>query len=270
MNAIYIYLLALIQGLSEFLPISSSGHLAVVQDFLLKNISSQEKLILDVFLHGGTLLAMLLYFRKDIYVLTKGSIQSLRNKTINKELKIALYITLATIITGIGGILLEHRIETMITNISFIAILFIINGINLVIASKITKPTEDDLSRIGIIKTIIITIAQLFALLPGISRSGSTISAALYSKVKPQQAFQFSFYIAIPAILGANILKIYEVIHKHIAMSIALSTIIIAVIIAFISGYLAIILLKRFTEKLNLIPFGIYTILLGIIILIIK
>jgi len=186
-------ILAIVQGITEFLPVSSSGHLA-----LLQNYFGEVNLSLDIILHFATLLSILVYFRKDIISILQDF---LTLKTKSENFKLAIFIIIATIPAGIAGFFFREIIEKTFSNLGLIALGFVISGMFLFTASlkKGDKP-------LNIKNTFIIGLAQALALTPGISRSGSTVSAGMLLGIKREKAIRFSFLLAIPAIIGATIL----------------------------------------------------------------
>ncbi len=189
-------ILGTVQGLTEFLPVSSSGHLVILQHFFTN--FKQQGISFDVFIHLATLLAVIVYFHRDIM-----DILSLKNKK-----WISLVIT-GTIPAGIVGVLFKDRIEQMFSNLILVCFMLITTGIILFISDKctnLTKSKED----ITIFDAVIIGIFQAFAITPGISRSGSTIAAGIFRGVKRDVATRFSFILSIPAIFGAFILSLKD------------------------------------------------------------
>jgi undecaprenyl-diphosphatase len=260
-----LFLLGILQGITEFLPISSSGHLAILENILL-NVSKNSKLLIAIALHGGTLIALIYFFANDIISILKGTFKEIKQKELGKNLKLSLYIIISTIITGIIGLTLEKPIEDLFSSLTFIGIFFIINGINLIVANYIYQKFTNHRKDINLKDTIIITIGQCIALIPGISRSGSTIAFAFYRKIESYEAFKFSFYISILPILGANLLLGLKLI-KHPITDIHWLPIIIGTTSSFLFGILSLYILRYFVKRIKLHIFGIYTIILGVIVL---
>ncbi len=196
MNIYQSIILGIVQGLTEFLPVSSSGHLVIIQS-IFKNFK-QPGISFDVFLHFGTLFSVLIYFRNEIL-----DILRLKNK------KWIFLIIIATIPAGIVGILFKDFIENLFNNPILVAYALIFTGIILYCSDKIGSENKDD-SNITFVDAAIIGIAQAFAIIPGISRSGSTVSVGIFCGLKRDVAIKFSFIMSIPAILGAVVLSLKD------------------------------------------------------------
>jgi undecaprenyl-diphosphatase len=244
-------ILGIIQGLTEFLPVSSSGHLVILQSFF-KNFQ-QSGISFDVFIHCATLLAVIVYFYKDIV-----EIISMKNK------KWILLIIIATIPAGIVGVLFKDQIETAFSNVILVCIMLIITGIMLFISDKFTNLAKDK-KDITILDSIIIGCFQAFAILPGISRSGSTISAGIFRGLKRDVATKFSFILSIPAIFGALILSLKD--FKNIP-STSYIPYISGFISAFVVGLISLKLLTIIIKSKNLKYFSYYCWILSIVVFI--
>jgi undecaprenyl-diphosphatase len=205
------FILGMVQGLGEFLPISSSAHL-ILTPYLLG--WEDQGLAFDVALHWGTLLAVVTYFRKDLWNLIRGFLHSLFPRTRDFEnnlyQKLSWLIILATIPAAIFGKLFEHQVETVFRNPLLIAGTLVIGGLILWLAdkygAKIKTLTDAKWSN-----ALIIGLAQSVALVPGISRSGATIIAGLSQGFTRQDAAKFSFLMSVPVILGAGVLKLPDI-----------------------------------------------------------
>ena len=281
MTIIESIILGLIQGLTEFLPVSSSGHLDVAQKlFGLSNVP----LLFDVFLHIGTLCAVILFFRKKIWSLLKifgrwiarrpAPIENRSSApddglTGTEELgrKTIVAVIIATFITGCLGLVSNKLIPDL--NVKFIFGGFLFTAVLLVTSSIVEKRKTAHAVKTGSVRgisvaqSIIIGIAQGIGTLPGVSRSGSTISAALYSGVGRSDAGEFSFIVSIPAILGAFILELREV--GNVSSSIGLFPVIVGCCTAFVSGYFALAMLMKLIRKGKLEYFAWYLIPAGIL-----
>ena len=198
-----VIILAIIQGIAEFLPISSSAHLIIFRDLFgigKDLVNSDIELIFDISLHLGTLLAVLIYFFKDfLNMLIKGISKGIKDS----EGKIFWYIVIATIPAAIVGVLFEDIIENAIRgNFIIIGSALIIMGIIIYLCDKYSNNTRD-IDNLNIKDAVIIGVSQMFALIPGFSRSGTTISAGRYLKLNRNDASKFSFYLSAPVIMGA-------------------------------------------------------------------
>lgn len=235
----------LIQGLTEFLPISSSGHLALMQ-----SIFGKGSIASTVLLHIGTLLAVLIFFKKEIINIMIGLTKGLQDP----NAKLFFYIIIATIPAVITGLFLNDVVATVFNSSKVTFILLTINGV-FIFATKFAKRNSQ---RINSLKAIIIGLYQAIAILPGISRSGATIAIGIYLGVNPMAAFRFSFLLSIPAIIGAGIFKM-----EGLSGSLAIAW--PGFLISFISGLLTLFILRKIVVQRLFHIFGIYCIVIGII-----
>jgi len=237
MTLIQSIFLSLIQGIAEFLPISSSGHLNLAQHFL----NLEPSLTLDIFLNTATFLSVLFFFRKQVPYFFKN-------------LK---YIIVASIPAGLVGILFKHQISSIFADIKLLPFFFFITSI-FVFSTKFFKSKQ---FKLDYKKAIIIGIFQAIAILPGVSRAGATIFAGLLLGLTSIEAFNFSFCLFIPASLGALALDI-----KDMSISgIFNLEYLLAFIITFLTGILALNILKKVLVGKKFWIFGIYTFILAII-----
>ncbi|MFH1564979.1 MAG: undecaprenyl-diphosphatase UppP [bacterium] len=251
------------QGITEFLPISSSGHLIILHKFSNLDV---DNLIFDVALHLGSLLALFIYFRKKIYSLFSvfGKADKQQDKS-KKNLRLFFFIFFATIPAGLIGFFFEDAIESYFRNITVVSLTLIIGGILLIIVDKYSKKQKDIYS-LSATEIFLIGIAQAFALIPGVSRSATTIIAGLGLKLQRKAAAEFSFLLAIPIIFGAVAKKMFDL---NLAILSTLDKLIflIGILSSFVVSYLVIKYFIKFLEKHSLVWFGWYRILLGFIIL---
>ncbi len=239
-----IIILGALQGATEFLPVSSSGHLVIAQHFLgIKN----EVVLLDIFLHTGTILALLVFFFKDIL-------------SIVKRPKVIGLIALITLITGIIGITFKKSFEYFFSSAHLVAIFLLINGAIL----AATRFFKDKGRSPGLLDSIAMGIAQGIAIIPGISRSGLTISTLLALGIKKEEAFSFSFIASIPAILGAFFLEAKDAGFHAPYGPVWISA---GVAAAFVFGTLSLFALKKIIQHRNIHWFGYYCIFLGAVVL---
>ena len=256
MNTLQAIVLGIIQGLAEFLPISSSAHLIIVP-WLLQ--WKEHTLVFDVALHMGTLLALGVYFFKDYINLINSGI----TKPASENGKIFWCIVIATIPAAIFGLAFEHFIETKLRGqICIIAILIFLFGLIIYFADKFSKK-EKEITKIKILDAIIIGVSQAFALFPGVSRSGITMTTGLFLGYKRDQAAKFSFLLSGPVILGAGVLSFIKNIHT---IKSELSFFVIGMLTAAVVGFMAIHFLLNYLKTKSFLPFVIYRILLAIFI----
>ncbi len=253
-------ILGLIQAVAEFLPISSSGHLRIAEYFL--NFNMENILSFEVALHFGTFIATCVIFYKDIINAIKGFFSGLKNykeasKT-DEGFRVAIMVIIASIPVAIVGLLLEKYLS----NIELHRI-----GLNLIITGSIllmTKKTDNITVKKDVLTTtyynaLIIGIAQSIAVLPGISRSGMTISIALFLGLSREFAGRFSFLISLPAIFGALLLSLKNILNSNFNLEYAL----VGFVTSFIFGIISLKFLLLFLKKGDLYKFGFYCIIVG-------
>ncbi len=244
-------ILAVVQGLTEWLPVSSSGHLVLFSGLLKYN----STLMFDVALHFGTLMAVFVYFGKDIIDIVEDF---LKFKTKSPNFRLGLLLIVASIPAAIIGYLFKSFFEAAFSSIGVVAMGFAITSLALFIASLDIGKLNKNLENLGFGGALLIGCAQAVAIFPGISRSGATISSGLLAGLKEKDAVKFSFLLAIPAIFGASILEIGN--NK------LPSSLIWATLLAFAVGLLTIHLMLRFvaTSRKNLRWFALYCLLLAL------
>ena len=254
MTAFQAVILGIIQAFTEFLPISSSGHLVLVQKFFL---FQTPPIFFDILVHIGTLLAIIFYLRKELTDLV------LNYKRKENQKLIALII-LGTMPIILVGFLIRNRVETIFNSLTILGISFLLTAI-ILLSTHFIKKFEKNLTKINWKDSIFIGFSQALAILPGVSRSGATISAALWKNIDRKSSFRFSFFLAIPAILGALILQLFEI---RDSVKIDIVNGLIGLVVATIFGFLALKILEKVLIKGKLSLFGCYCFLLGVIVLI--
>jgi undecaprenyl-diphosphatase len=242
----------LVQGLTEFLPISSSGHLVIVPAFLeaLGMDVATPSLAVSAVLHLGTLVAVLIYFRADVL-----SVLRMRRDPAGR--KIALLVGIGTI-PAVAGLLVADEIETFQENVTFVGYALIGTGVILVVGQLLAGGSRRLLDG-RVPDAIVVGLAQVVALIPGISRSGVTITAGNGRRFQPAEAARFSFLLGIPAIAGAGLISIPEVVA---AGGLDLEML-VGLVVAGVSGYLAIAILLAALRHVGLFPFAIYCFIVG-------
>ena len=273
MNLLDAILLGIIQGLSEFLPISSTGHLTVAGK--LMNLISEDHpehwTAFIAVIQLGTMLAVLVYFWKDLIAIVKDFVNDNLIKRVKYSQqkinsKLGWLIVIGTIPVVVIGLAFKDAIEGALTkNLYVIAASLVVLALILALAEKIAK-FKKDLENITIFDSIIIGTAQALSLIPGSSRSGTTITAGLFVGLKREAAARFSFLLSVPAVLASGLLQLFEA-AKFIDQSMAVN-IIVATLVSGVSGYLAIDFLLKFLRKNTTFLFVYYRIALGIVILI--
>ena len=254
MNWFQALVLGIIQGLTEFLPVSSSGHLEIAKSLL--GIDPESSFYFTVAVHGATVLSTIFVFWKEILNLVKGSLKF----TLNDESLYSLKILISMIPVGIAGILLKKPIENLFNgNLVFIGLMLLVTACILAAAHFMKKRERS----IGFKDAIIIGIAQAIAVIPGISRSGSTIATGLMIGNKKDEIARFSFLMVLIPVLGANFL---EILSGDAAMNSAgIGSIFIGFIAAFVSGYFACRWMITLVKKSKLIWFSIYCAIVGLL-----
>ncbi len=245
MDILQSFLLGLIQGLTEFLPISSSGHLALGRYIL--GGETEMGITFEVVVHFGTLCSIVIYYKSEIINLIKAAIRFLKSPTSTKddyEVKTIGFILVSMIPAFIVGFTLRDAIEDIFMNPLLVSGMLIVTGVILFL----TRFSKHPVGKITTGKAFLIGLSQAFAMIPGISRSGSTISTSLYLGISRDEAANFSFLMVIPVIAGAMILQMGEAIEVGIDSSEILS-LLVGFLTAFISGFYAlkylIIILKK-------------------------
>ena len=260
-----IIILGIIQGIAEFLPISSSAHLIIFREIfgIGSSISSNIELSFDLALHFGTLLAIIIFFFKELWSLlinglTKG------NKT--KEGKLFWFLILATIPAGIVGVLFEDIFDSFFRQqLWLIALALIIMGIIIYLVDKKSK-TNMNMKDMKWYQALIIGCAQIFALIPGFSRSGTTITASRALGINREDSAKFSFYLSVPVVAGATLFSLIKD-NTLTIISENLAIFGIGILISFIIGLLCISFLLKYIKRHDFKIFMIYRIVLGVLVL---
>ena len=267
----HIVVLALLQGITEFLPVSSSAHLIFPSQLLGWE---DQGLAFDVAVHVGTLLAVIFYYMSDLVQISTHTIESVIKRRQTPLSRIGWYIIIATIPAGFAGLLLEGYVSTVARNIHIIAYTTIGFGILLGIASYLNRKINwrtivniqgqraDSLRHMTLNQAIIIGFAQALALIPGTSRSGITLTAGLFLGLRPEAAARFSFLLSIPIILASGSLEGYKLITDQTLGANPIEML-IGGIIAFVTAIIVINLFMKFISKSGMAVFVIYRILLG-------
>lgn len=266
-------ILGIVQGLTEFLPVSSSGHLAIAQNLL--EVPDSKVLFFTTMLHFGTLIAVFLVYGKDIIMLFKefykvmGEMISGKGLRLNNyHRRLGFFIILATIPTAIIGLTLKDFFESLFHMQIAIGMALLITGTLLWFAEK-WNSGKKDVRDMGIFDALVVGIFQAFAIAPGISRSGSTIVGSLLMGLNKELTVKFSFLISLPAILGATIFETKDALVSGTG-NISFFIICVGVLSATISGFIAIKSMISFIKREKLYYFSYYTWTIGLIIIIIS
>ncbi|HEY8911608.1 MAG TPA: undecaprenyl-diphosphatase UppP [Desulfosporosinus sp.] len=253
MTVLHALILGIVQGLGEFLPISSSAHLVLIPWLFGWE---DPGLTFDVALHMGTLLAVVLYFGKDWVKLFKAALQ----RRPSEEKRIFWYLVVATIPGGLFGLALEKQAESTFRYPILIGIMMIVMGIILYIADK--KPRIRKMDTMTLSDSLWIGFSQALAIIPGVSRSGSTMTTARFLSMTREDAARFSFLMSTPIILGAGVLKL-----RHLTMASIDLPFAVGVISAFVVGILSISFLLRYLKTSNFGLFVGYRVIIGVIVI---
>lgn len=250
-------ILAVIQGFTEFLPVSSSAHLILFPKLLGW---ADQGLAFDVAVHVGTLLAVISYFWQDLKTLTSAWFGSFKGN-VTAESRLAWSIGFATIPVGIAGLMLKGFVENNLRSAMVIAIATIFFGALLGISSCIAS-NKREMQTINWKDVLAIGCAQVLALIPGTSRSGITMTAGLMMGLTEKAAAKYAFLLSIPVIVLAGGLETVELIQAKVIVN--WNVILLGVIISFLTAYLSIKLFLNFLDKIGFTPFVLYRIALGL------
>ena len=261
MSWLQIVVLAIVQGLTEFLPISSSGHLVLVPS--LAGWGDQG-LAFDVAVHFGSLLAVCLFFRRDISGLLRGGVELLGLKSETTESTLALGLALGTVPAAIAGLTLAGWIEANLRDPAVIVLTLAGYGILMVVADRFGS-SERNITNVTVRDAFLIGCAQALALIPGTSRSGVTITAGRFLGLARQDAARFSFLLSVPVILLASAFKAFELVTG--SEPVAWDQLGVAVLISAVVAYASIEFFMRFVTRIGLLPFAVYRLALAAVIL---
>ncbi|MEH6492034.1 undecaprenyl-diphosphate phosphatase [Halopseudomonas sp.] len=261
MDWLQVVVLAIVQGITEFLPVSSSAHLILVP--VLTDWPDQG-LAFDVALHLGSLSAVLIYFRRDIFGMTVSWGRSLKTRQLDADAKLAWAVILGTIPVGLAGLLLKDTVETVLRSPIYLAIGLIVFGLVLSWADWRHRGERSEY-QMNWKDVLLIGCAQALALFPGTSRSGITMTAALMLGLSREASARFSFLLSIPVIVLACGLETLELIKAQVPIDVA--AMVGGVVLSGISAYLCIHYFLAFIKRIGMQPFVIYRIVLGIALL---
>jgi undecaprenyl-diphosphatase len=258
--------LGITQGLTEFLPISSTAHLRIVPAFAgWEDPGAAFTAVTQL----GTMAAVLLYFREDLARIARAWVRSLRDPAARRELdaRLGWYIVLGTIPIGIFGLAFKDQIENGARDLYLIGIALIVLGLVLLVAERVAshdRPLEKITTRDG----IVIGFAQALALIPGVSRSGATLTAGLFMGLDRTSAARFSFLLSIPAVVLSGLLEFVSILNGQDGQHVGLGALAVATLLAFVVGYASIALLLRYLSNHSTIVFVVYRVALGSLVLV--
>ena len=274
MNLLQAIILGIIQGLTEFIPISSSGHLIIAEKWmgLEQTMSPQQITAFVAVMQLGTLAAVFIYFFRDILSITIGFIQGnllwlrgLRDSTSRKGARLGWLIILGTLPIAIVGLLAKKIIEGDLTkNLFVIGTSMIVWAVLLWIAEQVSL-RRSEMEHIGVKEAMAVGVAQAFALIPGSSRSGTTITAALFAGMNREAAARFSFLLSIPAIGASGLLELKEAF--EILTGTSMYNLAVATGVSFVVGYASIAFLISYLRRHSTLLFVVYRLIAGVIVL---
>lgn len=276
MNIVLSVMMGFVQGLSEFLPISSSAHIVFTSNFykIFNNVPISEEqptqeIFLDIMLHLGTLIAVLIFFRKDIAEICKALCHAIKTKNYeNQQAKLGLYIIAGTMITVILALPLEKVASHLVFHPALVGGLLLVTGVLLFSSEYMSKHKANLSQKVTLKQSLLIGLAQGIAVVPGLSRSGLTIATGMFAGLDRQTAARYSFLLSIPIILGASM--VYPLIKIDVteAMTYNWFAIIAGTVVSGIVGYLCIKYFMKFISKFSLNIFGYYCVIMGLFTLI--
>ena len=260
MGVLEVVFLGIVQGVTEFFPVSSSGHLLILPQLFGWQ---QNSLAFDAMLHFGTTIAILFYFRRELTRIIKGFFlpKNLNDSTFGWKL------LLSTLPAIIVASVFKDSIETVFRNPSIVAVSLFVWAIGLLIADRIKNDKPRDMKDLSFVDALFIGCAQAVALVPGTSRSGITIIAGITRKLSREQAVIYSFFMGIPVLLGASMISLFDLVRLGDPHIQSFGMIFLALLVTFFSGLFAIHFLLRFVKKGALTYFAIYRILLAILLI---
>lgn len=257
MDLFEIVFLALLQGITEFLPVSSSAHLILPKELLGWK---DQGMAFDIAVHTGTLLALFLYFRKDLAALFKGWVLSFTGKR-TTEARLAWFLIFATLPTGVAGIFFAGFVESNLRSVTVIAATTLIFGLLLWYADAKGKLMQE-MEGLGLKQVLLIGLAQALSLVPGTSRSGITLTAGLLLGLNRKSAARFSFLLSIPLITSVSLYQGYQCMQEPEQYD--FYAIFLGLVIAFGSALLCIHFFMKWIQKSGLLPFVLYRLALGL------
>lgn len=243
---VYIMLLAVVQGLTEFLPVSSSGHLVLMEQIFNVKV---DMMFMSILMHLGTLIAVVIYYRKKIFYLIK-----------NPFSKTTFFLLLSTIPAGIFVLIFKDFLTNSF-NGALLGFGFLVSSIMLFVADKVSKKYEPN-AEFSYKTALLMGVFEAVAVFPGISRSGSTLCAGIFSGADPDEVLDFSFLMSVPIILASTVFEVLDLGAGILKVNIWF--IIVGLILSFVCGLISIKLTINFTKKIKLKYFSIYLLLVAI------
>lgn len=272
MSLLLAIVLGLVQGLTEFLPVSSSGHLVLAQTLFggAANVEA-DYMLFDVLLHFGTLLSVVVAFWKDIRELFVEFFGWVRDgfKINGHPYRRFIVMLLITIVPMFAVLPFKSKLESAFSSPLLVGLLLLVTAVVLLLSEKAPKKhkTEKDATWLD---ALLVGVAQCFAVLPGLSRSGTTICAGLFRGFSREFAVRFAFIMSLPVVLGANILELADAIQSPPAQVVPFYIYFVGILVATVAGLIAIRLVKYVSKSGNFRPFAVYCALIGVITLVVS
>jgi len=268
-NLFQAIVLGIVQGLTEFLPISSSAHVQIVSELLTVPGISDKNSATTAFvatIQLGTEAAVLLYFAKDIWRYLSAFFKGLFSSAVRKTLdfKMAMFVIIGSIPVAIAGLAFRHFIEVTVRTLWVISVTLIVFGVILLISDRVGAKTKE-IKELNSKSAILFGLGQMLSVIPGVSRSGASISFGLFAGFTRASAARFSFLIGIPAVLVSGLIEFKDS-YQNLDHDLMLGTI-VATVTSFVVGYLVIAGLLKYLNKGSFLPFVIWRILVGLVLL---
>ena len=259
------FIMGIVQGITEFLPISSSGHLVITPYLLGWSIKEEYIFTFDVLVQMGTLIAVILYFWKNLWKIIVSVIKGVIEKKpfASPDAKLGWLIVVATIPAVFGGLFLEDLVESAFHSVQITAVFLLVTALLLWVSERMSKQINQ-LENISTLDAFIIGCFQILAIFPGLSRSGSTIAGGILRKLKREEAAKFSFLMSIPVMLGAGVMSINDLLEVP-NLSEFLPVLLVGFITSGVVGFISIHWLLKFLNKNKLGLFSVYCVVVSIV-----
>lgn len=267
MTFIQAIILGIFQGLTEFLPISSSAHLVIVPFLLKWDLNPDFVMVFNTLIQLGTLVAVIVYFWQDLQTIVRAWFEGLKTRKPfeNQDSKMGWLLILATIPAGLFGMLLQSKVREAMGSAVATAIFLFVTAILLTVTELWSRKTRD-LSKLSALDAGIIGLFQAVSIFPGISRSGATISGGMWRGLKRESAARFSFLMSIPVMLAAGLLEVIELFEIP-GLTTMIPQLLVGFVVAGIIGYLSIRWFLGYLRQKTLLPFAVYCAVLGVLVI---
>jgi len=264
MSILQAFILGIVQGLTEYVPVSSTAHLILIPWLFGWNFDANTKFVFDVLVQWGTLVGVVIYFWRDIWAIARGVIDGLiqRKPLGTSEARLGWWIVIATIPAIIAGLLFKKYVEQLYSLYIVISIVMILGGVPMLAAERWGK-RQRHLEQMTIADSIIIGVWQVLALIPGVSRSSATVSGGMLRHFERADAARFSFLMSIPALLGAGVVALKDLFEVKGLLSALAAPLAVGFVTAAISGYFGIRWLLGYLKSRSLNVFVVYRFVFG-------